>query len=125
MRNKALLHTDSLGLDKDPLTHRLEEMEHALHLQIRVYIFLASRFVRDSSLTDPVTKENSAKATLYQVFCYCCVGGGSLLSTLSIWSIQATKASQQAHTVMAEWHPTYVEKLALTSEAKTDTKANY
>lgn len=29
-----------------------------------------------------------------------------------------TKASQQpAHTVMAEWHPTYVEKLALTSEA--------
>ncbi|KAI1043368.1 hypothetical protein LB505_002070 [Fusarium chuoi] len=105
MRNKALPHTDSLGLDKGPLTHnrRLEEMEYALHLQIRVSIFLASRFVRDSSLTGPVTKENSAKATLYQVFCYCCVGGGSLLSTHSIWCIQVTKASQQpAHTVMAE-----------------------
>lgn len=31
-RNKAL-HIDSLGLDKDPHS-RLEEMEHALHLQI-------------------------------------------------------------------------------------------
>lgn len=40
-RNKAL-HIDSFGLDKDPHS-RLEEMEHALHLQIRVSIFLASR----------------------------------------------------------------------------------
>lgn len=53
-------------------------------------------------------KENSAKATLYQVFCYCCVRGGSRLSTHF-----GACSQQPAHTVMAEWHPTSnVENLA-------------
>jgi hypothetical protein len=41
-RETKALNIDSLGIDKD-LHSRLEEMEHALHLQIRVSIFLASR----------------------------------------------------------------------------------
>ncbi|EWG43198.1 hypothetical protein FVEG_15540 [Fusarium verticillioides 7600] len=92
MRNEALLHTDSLGLDKDPhyLTHCSKRwnmhcicgFEFPWSWRVgntaHFYGSVLSGTLPSQALR---AKEIPAKATLFQVFCYCCVSGGSLLST--------------------------------------------
>lgn len=65
-------------------------------------------------------KENSAKATLYQVFCYCCVRGGSRLSTHFGACSQQPAASSQPTRSWPNGTPRLTWRTSRACEARTD-----